>query len=91
MKYQLSFSQEAEIQIAKFKKSSPNIYAKIISLIKELIEHPETGTGKPERMKYSYRGYWSRRITQEHRMIYRIDNEKIIVFIISVESHYGAK
>ncbi len=91
MKYKLSFSQEAELQIARFRKSSPKIYNKIISLTKELIEHPKTGTGKPERMKYNYSGYWSRRITQEHRMIYRIDNEKVIVFVISVEGHYGAK
>ncbi|MEN6456957.1 MAG: type II toxin-antitoxin system YoeB family toxin [Prolixibacteraceae bacterium] len=42
-------------------------------------------------MKYGYKGCWSRRITQKHRMVYSVDDEKITVLIISATGHYGDK
>jgi len=66
-------------------------FKKAEELIKELMEHPCTGTGKPEKMKYGYKGCWSRQITQKHRMVYSVDDEKITVLIISATGHYGDK
>jgi len=53
--------------------------------------HPETGTGKPEKLKYKNENYWSRRVDDKHRMEYVIDNNKVIVFVISLWGHYGDK
>ncbi|MBD3628358.1 MAG: Txe/YoeB family addiction module toxin [Cyclobacterium sp.] len=61
---------------------------KIDQLLDELEEHPETGTGKPERLKNILSGYWSRRINKEHRLVYSIDGEKVIVTVISAYGHY---
>jgi toxin YoeB len=62
------------------------IYAKIVELIKDIDRQPFTGLGKPEPLKYELKGLWSRRITNEHRLIYKITDEEII--IVSCRFHY---
>ena len=76
-----------------FFKRSGNIplMKKIQSLLEELELHPETGTGKPEKLKEYLSGYWSRRINSEHRIIYIIDNENFVVEIYSLKGHYFKK
>ncbi|MEI0749593.1 Txe/YoeB family addiction module toxin [Brachyspira pulli] len=51
-------------------------------------QHPETGIGKPEKLKYEYSGLYSRRITEFHRIIYKIDNDNNSVIILSLYGHY---
>jgi len=92
MKYHLDFSDIARKEIAQLKKSEPKSFDKLNNLLKELILNPRIGTGKPELMKYgSYKGLWSRRITGKHRLVYSINDNEVIVFVISVKSHYGDK
>jgi len=62
------------------------IYRKIISLIKDIIRSPFTGIGKPEPLKHELKGYWSRRIDGEHRLIYKVEDNEII--IIQCRYHY---
>ena len=50
-----------------------------------------TGTGKPEYLKHDKRGVWSRRITQKHRLIYKIHNNIVVVEVVSAYGHYGDK
>ena len=59
MIYVLDFSDRSEIEIRAFKKSNPAAYEKVMKLLKELINHPFTGTGKPERLRHR-QGEWSR-------------------------------
>ena len=49
---------------------------KIKDLIRSIIQTPFKGLGKPEPLKHKYKGYWSRRITQEHRLVYKISGKK---------------
>ena len=60
---------------------------KINALIKECRRTPFTGTGKPEALKGNLRGHWSRRINQEHRLVYRIEADTLI--IVQCRYHYG--
>ena len=60
---------------------------KINALIKECCRTPFSGTGKPEALKGNLRGHWSRRINQEHRLVYRIENDTLI--IVQCRYHYG--
>jgi toxin YoeB len=60
-----------------------------LKLLDELIEHPATGTGKPEKMKYA--DCYSRRITKKHRLVYSIDNDKIVVLVLSASGHNDDK
>jgi toxin YoeB len=59
---------------------------RILVLIKDIQKHPYTGIGKPEQLKYSLQGYYSRRIDAEHRLIYSVSENDII--IIACRYHY---
>ena len=63
---------------------------KISALIEDIILHPFEGIGKPEPLKYHLTGRWSRRINQEHRIIYRVTEENTIEIldILSLKGHY---
>lgn len=52
------------------------IESKIAKLIKEIQRHPYKGTVKPEALKYSLKGFWSRRISREHRLVYKVSGKK---------------
>ncbi len=66
--------------------SDKKVFAKIINLIKDIERNPFNGIGKPEPLKHELAGYWSRRITDEHRLVYKVEEDKII--IISCKYHY---
>ena len=68
-------------------KNDPKLLKKIIELISDIQKNPFTGTGKPEALKYDYKGYWSRRVNDEHRLIYAVNDTEII--IISCRYHYN--
>ena len=89
MLYRLKFSSEALDNIAYFKKlGDKSIQKKIDRLLKELEEHPQTGSGQVEQLRYDLTGFWSRRINSEHRLLYQIDDEKRIVYIFKMKGHY---
>lgn len=60
---------------------------RINQLIKDIIRHGNEGIGKPEALKHSFSGYWSRRITDEHRLVYKVVGKEIR--IASCRYHYG--
>lgn len=62
---------------------------KINELIKDICRTPYQGIGKPEQLKYTYSGYWSRRIDGEHRLIYHISDNELI--ILKCRFHYDEK
>jgi toxin YoeB len=62
------------------------IYTKIVTLIKDIQRDPFSGLGKPEALKHDLSGLWSRRITQEHRLVYNVTDEEIV--IVSCKFHY---
>ncbi|MBD3251762.1 Txe/YoeB family addiction module toxin [Candidatus Uhrbacteria bacterium] len=59
---------------------------RIIKLIKEIQRHPYKGTGKPEPLKHELSGCWSRRIDEEHRLVYQVQDEKIR--LLACRYHY---
>lgn len=56
-----------------------SVLKKINALIKEIERTPFEGTGKPEPLKHQYAGWWSRRINLEHRLVYKVEDNKIIL------------
>jgi toxin YoeB len=62
------------------------VFQKINSLIKECQRTPFAGTGKPEALRQNLAGFWSRRITGEHRLVYKVDND--ILYIAQCRYHY---
>ena len=87
MTYRLDFTKRAQEDIAFHKKSGNNsVLIKIAGLLDELTEHPFTGTGKPEPLKYSLSGMWSRRINREHRLVYEVLESAVVVH--HAKGHY---
>ena len=67
------------------------IVKKIKDLVKSINETPFKGLGKPEPLKYGLKGFWSRRITQEHRLVYKVTGKKRVnqkCLIIQCRFHY---
>ena len=60
-----------------WQKTDRKILERINNLVKDISRNPYSGLGKPEPLKYKYQGFWSRRITEEHRLIYRVVDEEI--------------
>ena len=69
-----------------WQKTDKKTLGKINDLLKYITRHPFEGLGKPEPLKYKYKGYWSLRIDNEHRLIYRIKDDEI--HIAKCRFHY---
>ncbi len=67
-------------------KNDLKILKRVAELFLAIIKDPFQGIGKPEPLKGELKGYWSRRINEEHRIVYTVTNESI--FVISCRSHY---
>ena len=67
---------------------NPQAIKKLYRLIDELREHPRTGTGQVEQLKHFANETWSRRINREHRLVYEIHDEQVLVLVISSFGHY---
>jgi toxin YoeB len=88
---QIEFSEKAKKDLDFWLKSGNKaIVNKIYSLIEDIQIHPFKGIGKPEPLKYKLSGVWSRRINQEHRIIYQVTEENTIEIldILSLKGHY---
>jgi toxin YoeB len=81
------FEPQALEHLTKWAKENPKILKRIVELIDNINKTPFEGLGKPEALKHQYKGSWSRRITDEHRLIYQVLNNGDIR-IISVHGHY---
>ena len=91
MIYDIIFTDDAKEDIKVLSRNDPQAYKKLVKLLAELIEHPETGTGHPKPLSADRIGQWSRRITQKHRLVYEIHEEIVAILILSAYGHYNDK
>lgn len=82
----LIFSDAAWEDYLYWQQQDKRMVERINKLIKEAQREPFAGIGKPEPLKHALAGYWSRRITEEHRMVYKIDGDSI--FLAQLRYHY---
>ncbi|MDX2127781.1 MAG: Txe/YoeB family addiction module toxin [Chloroherpetonaceae bacterium] len=80
------FHQTAFEQFSNWTRENPKIAKKIVELIEATIKDPFSGIGKPEALKHQLSGCWSRRISEEHRLVYQVTPESIL--ILSCKFHY---
>ena len=91
-KFRVKIEKLAEIHISQhYKSGNKAIIKKISDIIVSLSEDPYHGPGRPEPLKYELQGYWSRRITQKDRMIYKVHDAEVTVLVISASGHYFDK
>lgn len=86
--YRIIFTDKAQEDLQLLQKKQPTAIKKVKKLVAELAEHPRTGTGQCEQLKHYKEETWSRRITREHRLVYRIHDNTIEVLVISAFGHY---
>ncbi len=92
MSFKIRLSPTAMKDLRRHRKSGDKkLLRKIGVLLDELREHPKTGTGQPERLSGDLEGYYSRRISRKHRLVYDIQDEIVTVLVLSAYSHYGDK
>lgn len=77
MKY--IFVDESWEDYLYWQESDMKILSRINDLLKDISRNPFSGLGKPEPLKYKYKGFWSRRIDGEHRLIYQVKDEEILI------------
>ncbi|MCW0485047.1 Txe/YoeB family addiction module toxin [Gaoshiqia sediminis] len=82
----IEFVPDAFKEYQEWVKTDRRIALRIGDLIKAILRDPFNGLGKPEALKHQFKGYWSRRIDLEHRLIYKVTDSSIV--IISCYSHY---
>lgn len=82
----LVFAEEAWEDYLHWQKQDRKMVERINKLVQETTREPFAGIGKPEPLKHALAGYWSRRITDEHRMVYRIDGDSLL--IAQLRYHY---
>ena len=76
----LSWTELAWESYLEYQKSDKKLLKKVNALIKEIKREPFSGIGKPEPLKFDLAGKWSRRITEEHRLVYEIKGQELIIY-----------
>jgi len=82
----LIFSEHAWNDYLHWQKTDKKILKRINLLIKDVRRSPFEGIGKPEPLKHALSGYWSRRINDEHRFVYKVNDDSM--FIAQLRYHY---
>lgn len=87
--YNVIFNEDAKKDVLLLQRSCPSAMPKLAKLLDELREHPRMGTGRIEQLKHYKEETWSRRITKEHRLVYRIYDNIVEVLVLSTFGHYN--
>lgn len=82
----VAFYSKALDDFYEWESTDKKIFKKIKELIKDITRTPFEGIGKPEPLKHELSGYWSRRINDEHRLVYKISDN--MLYILSCKEHY---
>lgn len=82
----IQFSSRSWEDYVHWQQFDKKILKRINELLKEISRNPYEGTGKPEPLKHALSGFWSRRITDEHRLVYRVEGD--VVKVAQARYHY---
>lgn len=87
--YRITYVPNVYKDLSRLKKSEPSCFNKALKLINELVQHPRTGTGHPERLSGERSDQC--RISKKHRLVYEIFDNEVVVLILSSYGHYHDK
>jgi toxin YoeB len=82
----LIFAEEAWEDYLEWQRQDRKMLERINKLIREIQRHPFEGIGKPEPLKHALAGFWSRRISDEHRIVYKVEGDALL--IAQLRYHY---
>jgi len=78
--YRLQWHKQALTEYEEWEKINKDVVARIDELLADILKTPFSGKGKPKPLKFALAGYWSRRITKGHRLVYKVVGNSIIIF-----------
>jgi toxin YoeB len=88
-KFIVLYEKQARNDLLKHKQSGNlSNMKKIQKILSELEQHPYTGEGQPEALKYDLLGFWSRRINKKDRIVYKVEEDIVTVLVVSAMGHY---
>ncbi len=82
----LIFAEQAWEDYLYWQQTDKKITRRIHELIKDTMREPFSGLGKPEPLRFALSGFWSRRITEEHRMVYKVEGHSLL--LAQLRYHY---
>lgn len=82
----LTFAPRAWEDYLHWQATDPKIIERIHELLNDILRNPHSGIGKPEPLKHALKGWWSRRITAEHRIVYKLIADAVL--IAQLRYHY---
>ncbi len=89
-RYTLAFSDNAKKELQQHYKSGNKVTInRIERIMEELAKHPLVGFASPEPLKGNLSGFWSRQINKKDRIVYSVNDETVIVYVISTKGHYA--
>ena len=88
MPFEIALLPAAQADLEYWKTTSSKTVDRIARLLQDIAEHPFTGIGKPEALRWNLSGYWFRRINATDRIVYRVNGTKVIVYVLSLRNHY---
>ena len=80
------FSEHAWEEYVAWQRTQPKLVKRVNALIREIQRSPFAGVGKPEPLRHALSGYWSRRVTEEHRIVYKVTGDAVL--IAQIRYHY---
>ncbi len=80
------FLEKSLEELKEYRNSEPKLVFRILEIIQDIDKNSFEGLGKPEPLKGKMQGFWSRRISHEHRLVYRVTQDEIQIF--ACRSHY---
>ncbi len=88
MTYKIRILENAQADLIWLRKNDKNGYVKCFDLVREIMNHPRSGTGKPERLRYFEKEVYSRRVNHKDRLVYTIYEALHEIDISSFRGHY---
>ena len=82
----VAFEKQAFKDFSTWATEDKKLYQRNVNLITDTLRNPYAGIGKPEPLKHELKGYWSKRINDEHRLVYKIEDDTLI--ILACKYHY---
>ena len=83
---EIEFTKSAYKDYQWWEKRDPKKFERIKKLCRDVLKRPFTGIGKPEPLRHEWQGFWSRRISGEHRLVYRVEAGRL--YILQARYHY---
>ena len=84
--YELFYTSQAQADLDYWQRTDQKLSMRIERLLNDIAAHPFSGLGKPELLRHQLTGYWSRRITREHRIVYKVAGNT--VYVAQCRFHY---